>query len=367
MLFIVVFSLKLLQNGIPVIISECRRSKVGIMKYHDSIVTAEKKMHAAIKQLQLWHIAATPINYAVSYGYLNKHSKSLNAAIEKQLAAVKKLDNFFLEQIYSQYILVQSAFRGELIDDLDEVLLDLQANSQQSSSCTKRLVTQLDDNMVRLNSTDKDEIFIAIKKIRQTTQEFKLEQEKIVEQLLVSKQSTEALRSELEDVKKEIYLDPLTRLYNRKAMAKHLELWCSADPDQQVAAIVINIDQFSQMNESLGPLISDVLLTKIANKISSYVDESGLPIRSSGDEFLILLPDVERSMAGEIAEKIRQSIEKLRFISSKSGIRLPQITLSMGVSDYNVATSANNIINQTRELISHHANRRTNFVSIAKS
>jgi diguanylate cyclase len=324
-------------------------------------------MYAAIKQLQLWHIAATPVNYAVSYGYLDKHSKSLNAAIEKQLATVKKLDNFFLEQIYSQYILVQSAFRGELIDELDEVLIDLQTNSKQSSVSTKRLVTQLDDNMARLHSTDKDKVLLTIKKIRQITQEFKLEQEKIFEQLLVSKKSAEALRSELADAKKEIYLDPLTKLYNCKAMVKHLELWLSADPDQQVAAIVINIDQFSQMNESLGPLISDVLLTKIANKISSYVDESGLPIRSAGDEFLILLPDVERSMAGEIAEKIRQSIAKLRFISSKSGTRLPQITLSIGVSDYNVATSANNIINQTRALINHQANRQTNFVSIANS
>ncbi|MFT6918301.1 MAG: diguanylate cyclase [Cognaticolwellia sp.] len=44
-------------------------------------------------------------------------------------------------------------------------------------------------------------------------------------------------------------------------------------------------------------------LTKIANKISSYVNESGLMIRSAGDEFLLLLLDVERSMAGEIAEK----------------------------------------------------------------
>jgi diguanylate cyclase len=157
------------------------------MKYHDSIVTAEKKMYAAIKQLQLWHIAATPVNYAVSYGYLDKHSKSLNAAIEKQLATVKKLDNFFLEQIYSQYILVQSAFRGELIDELDEVLIDLQTNSKQSSVSTKRLVTQLDDNMARLHSTDKDKVLLTIKKIRQITQEFKLEQEKVFEQLLVSK------------------------------------------------------------------------------------------------------------------------------------------------------------------------------------
>ena len=337
------------------------------MKYHDSIAQAEQKMHAAIKQLQLWHIAATPINYAVSYEYLNKQSKTLNAAIEKQLASGKKLDNFFLEEIYRQYVLGQSAFRGELIDDLDEVLVDLQSNSKQSSLSTNLLVTQLDENIASLKSTDKREIINAIKQIRQTTQKFKLEQEKLAEQLLVSQKSTQALRSELDDVKKEIYFDALTGLYNRKAMAKHLDLWLSTDPNQHVAAIVINIDQFSQMNENLGPMLSDVLLTKIAKKVSSYVGESGLPVRSAGDEFLILLPDVKRMIAGEVAEKIRQSVEKLRFISSKSGTRLPQMTLSIGVSDYNVATSANDIINQTRALISDNTNFHTNHVNIAKN
>jgi len=52
-------------------------------------------MHAAITQMQLWHIPATPINYAVTYGFLNKYSKPLNAALEKQLAHGKTLDNFF--------------------------------------------------------------------------------------------------------------------------------------------------------------------------------------------------------------------------------------------------------------------------------
>lgn len=337
------------------------------MQYHDSIAQAEQKMHAAIKQLQLWHIAATPINYAVSYGYLNKHSKSLNGAIEKQLASKKKLDNFFLEDMYRQYILGQSAFRGELIDDLDEVLVELQSNSQQSTLNTQRLVTELDENIASLKSTDRSEIFNAIKQIRLTTQQFKLEQEKLAKKLQSSQQSTAALRVELDDVKKEIYLDPLTGLYNLKAMNQHLELWLSNDPNKQVAAIVINIDQFTQMNESLGPLISDVLLTKIANKVSSYVGQSGLPVRTAGDEFLILLPDVKRIVAGEVAEKIRQSVEKLRFITSKSGTRLPKMTLSIGVSDYPVATSANNIINQTRVLINDNANKRTNHVNIANT
>ncbi len=365
--FIMALLVKLLENSEPANISECCRYKVGIVKYHDSIEQAEQKMHAAIKQLQLWHIPATPINYAVSYGYLNQNSKLLIAAIEKQLAVGKKFDNFFLEEIYRQYVLGQSAFRDELIEDLDEVLLDLQVHSQESTQCTKRLVSELDGNIASLKSTDKREILTAIKRIRQTAQQFKLEQEKLAEQLRASQQSTDALRSELDDVKKEIYLDPLTGLYNRKAMSKHLDLWLTDDPAKQVAAIVINIDQFSQMNEHLGPLICDVLLTKIANKVNSYVGESGLPIRSAGDEFLILLPDVERMIAGEIAEKIRQGVEKLRFISSKSGTRLPKMTLSIGVSDYSVATSANVIINQTRALINDNDKSLTNHVSIANS
>lgn len=337
------------------------------MKYHDSIAQAEQKMHAAIKQLQLWHIPATPINYAVSYDYVNKSAKDLNRAIEKQLQTGKKLDNFFLEEVYRQYVLGQSALNAELIDDLDEVLVELQDNSKKSTHYTERLVNELDTNITSLKSNDKQKIFTAIKQIRQATQQFKAEQQKLAEQLLASKQSTDALRTELDDVKKEIYLDPLTGLYNRKAMTKHLDLWLANDPNKQVAAIIVNIDKFSQISEQFGPLISDVLLTKVANKISSYVGESGLPVRSAGDEFLILLPDIERSVAGEIAEKLRHGVEKLRFVSSKSGARLPQMTLSIGVSDYNIATSANTIITQTRQLIDTITVNLSNYVNIAKA
>ncbi|WP_085300125.1 GGDEF domain-containing protein [Cognaticolwellia mytili] len=335
------------------------------MKYRDSIVQAEKKMHAAIKQLQLWHIPATPINYSVSYDYVNKTSKALNHAIEKQLSSGIKLDNFFLEELYRQYVLGQSALTAELIDNLDDLLVDLHDNNKKSAHCAEQLVNQLDDNISHLVSTDKHEVFTAIKQIRQATQQFKIEQQHIAEQLRTSQQSTDALITELDDVKKEIYLDPLTGLYNRKAMAKHLDIWLSKDPNKHVAAIIVNIDHFSKIHSQFGQLISDVLLTKVANKISSYVGESGLPVRSAGDEFVILLPDIERNVAGEIAEKIRQGVEKLKFISSKSGTRLPQMTLSIGVSDYNVTTSAHSIITKTRQLIDNIAKNITNHVHIA--
>ena len=84
---------------------------------------------------------------------------------------------------------------------------------------------------------------------------------------------------------------------------------------------------------------------------SSHGILAGLPIRSGGDEFLLLLPGVDNGSAREIAGKIMQGVEKLRFVSSKSGIRLPQMTLSIGVESFNVAENANSILKKARSLL----------------
>ena len=75
------------------------------MKYHDSIEQAELKMNMAVKKLLLWHLPVSPINYAVSYEYVNNKNIPLNTNIENQLALGKKLDTFFIEENYRQFIL----------------------------------------------------------------------------------------------------------------------------------------------------------------------------------------------------------------------------------------------------------------------
>ncbi len=323
----------------------------GTMKYHDSIEQAELKMNMAVKKLLLWHLPVSPINYAVSYEYINKKNLPLNAAIENQLSLGKKLDNFFIEENYRQFILGQSKLRDEIIDDLDEVVTNVEKNSQKSSSSINKLISNLDSNIAQLQSSDKQKIISAANSIHHASKTFKQHQQKLAEHIALTRKKTLALQVELKEARKEIYLDPLTGLYNRKALSKHLDLWLTEDPSQQVAAIVVSVDQLSSINKKFGHLISDVLLSKIANKVSSYVDDSGLPIRSGGDEFLILLPGVDKSSAREIADKIMQGVEKLRFVSSKSGVRLPQMTLSIEVENFNVAENANSILKKARSLL----------------
>ncbi|AOW77300.1 hypothetical protein A3Q34_10790 [Colwellia sp. PAMC 20917] len=321
------------------------------MKYHDSIKQAELKMNMAVKQLQRWFLPVSPINYSVSYEYINKKNILLNTAIENKLATGKKLDDFFIEENYRQFILGQSKFRDELIDDLDDVVTHVEKNSQKSSQSINKLITTLDSNISDLQSTDKEKIIVAVNSIRHASKAFKLHQQKFAEHISFTRKKTQALKVELKEVREEIYMDPLTGLYNRKAMSKHLDLWLTEDPSRQVAAIVVCVDQISEVNLQFGHLISDVLLSKIASKVSSYVDGSGLPIRSGGDEFLILLPGIDKGSAQEIADKITHGVEKLRFVSSKSGIRLPQMTLSTGVDTFNVAENANSILKKSRLLL----------------
>jgi len=353
----------LLENSF--IIIRITNNRGGVVKHHDSIKQADKKLALAIKQLQLWHLAATPINYAISYEFINGKNAPLNMALKQQLAANKKLDNFFMEELYQQFILGQSSFRDEIITDIDELIDDVQHSNKKSVHSANNFIKQVDTNLANVQSNDQKKINLALNQIKAASKSFKLQQQELAKRLLATKQQSLSLKNELAEVKKEIYLDPLTGLYNRKALNKHLDTWIGQDPNKQVSAIVINIDKFHMVNQNFGSLISDVLLSKIANKINSYVGESGLPVRSGSDEFLILLPEVERPVASEIAEKIRQGVEKLRFVSSKSGVRLPQMTISMGVNDFRLSQNVHSIINYTRSLVNDMQLSNNNKITVA--
>ena len=305
----------------------------------------------SVKQLQLWHIPATPINYAVSYEYISGVNKPLINAIKEQLKLNKKIDSYFIEESYRQFVMGQSSFREEVITDVSNALHQVHVGTQRASHSISGFMQDIDKNIHYINSKDKAESSLATKRIYEASKKLRDQQQRLVTQLSVTQKNTKKLKQELEEIKKEIYLDPLTGLHNRKAMDKHIDMWLSQDPNKQVAAIVINIDEFTQIKERFGPLIGDVLLSKIAKKVNSYVGESGFPVRSSADEFLILLPEIQRDVASEIAEKIRQGVEKLRFISSKSGVRLPKMTISLAVNDFKLSENVNAVVSKTRNLL----------------
>jgi len=301
------------------------------MKYHDSIKAADNIMVLAVAQLKKWQLAISPINYAVAYEYYKKNNTCLIELIEQELKLNDSLSNFFMENLYKEQLLEQSKFREEIISDLSQLLSTSQKNNQQSSLCAQTLIYELDKNIPLLLSTDIAHVNLAITTLQQATDSFKQQQAQLAEQLEESQQKNEKLSVELAQIRQEMNIDPVTGLFNQKAMISHIDSW-QKEEQCSITAILVRIVDFNKLNQQFGILFSDVILAKIASKVASYVNDSGLPVRLGYDEFILFLPNINTDVASEIGNKIRQSISKMRFVSAKSTVEIPQMAINFSAN-----------------------------------
>lgn len=126
--------------------------------------------------------------------------------------------------------------------------------------------------------------------------------------------------------------DPLTNCLNRRCLDEWLErqLPRVINNNAQVSAIMIDIDNFKNVNDSYGHLIGDEFLKKIARALKDNLRKSDRLFRYGGEEFLIILPETDQKQALKIAERLRQTVSEISIrVDEGEEIR---ITVSLGVS-----------------------------------
>jgi diguanylate cyclase len=302
------------------------------MMYQDSIDQAGEKAALAIAFLQRHRLAAHPVNYTVAYDYITGANALLCQAIEQKLAARIPFDDFVMTELYSNFISSNNKENDQLVSRVGQLVSKLTDSSDSATGAISEYIEILDLSLVALKTENPAQARDTLHRILDATYDVRTSQQKLKDQLIHSHQQSALLREELEQLKRNRQVDPLTGLYNRLAMQEHVDLWLTENPKRKIAAIAVDLDHFRQFNQDYGFNIGDVILSKVAKKISAYVQESGLPVRAGGEEFLILLPDVDLRTAGEIAEQVRRGVEKLRFVSSRSKKALPKVTISLGVA-----------------------------------
>lgn len=324
------------------------------MKYQDTLQQAQDKAVQVKAFLRQHLLAAHPTNYTVGYEYISGHNVGLCQAIEDKLAAHTLLDDFIMAELYSRFLLQEQQQQEQLLQDVSSMVSRLSGYTDLAAESTSDFLQQLEHSLFQFSQPAVEPAYL-VTQLKHHTQHYQQQQLQLHTQLEAANQHSHQLRHELEQLKLQRLLDPLTGLYNRQAMQNQVELWLSEQPDRRIAAIAVDLDHFRHFNQQYGQTIGDVILSKVARKIRSYVQESGMPVRAGGEEFLLLLPDVDLRTATEIAEQVRRGVEKLRFISSRDKKTLPKVTISLGVCLY-----------QAAETWQHFLSRTTGIMNLAK-
>jgi diguanylate cyclase (GGDEF)-like protein len=122
--------------------------------------------------------------------------------------------------------------------------------------------------------------------------------------------------------------DPLTGILNRRGFELRLEseLAAATESGQPLSVLVLDCDDFKDVNDRAGHAFGDALLQEAAEELSGAVEDAGIAARIGGDEFVVILPGATREDAVARAEEIRG-----RFANALADAGFP-LRISVGIA-----------------------------------
>ena len=142
----------------------------------------------------------------------------------------------------------------------------------------------------------------------------------------------------MQELKLQASQDPLTGLKNRRRFEEDLrhELARSRREDTVGAVLMLDLDNFKQVNDTLGHPAGDRTIAEIAGVLTGRMRATDVVGRLGGDEFAIVLPRCDLDEAEEIAEAIASSIR----LHAPAGEAAPPITASIGIATFGPRTES---------------------------
>jgi len=136
--------------------------------------------------------------------------------------------------------------------------------------------------------------------------------------------------------------DALTGLANRPALRRGCEQMLADAHNGRAVPVVLllDLDRFKEVNDTLGHHVGDELLVLIAQRIQGMLAATSLVARLGGDEFAVVLPDGGASTGETVAKRLRQALQHSFVVD---GLAL-EIDVSIGIAEYSPGETAPSLL-----------------------
>jgi diguanylate cyclase (GGDEF)-like protein len=171
---------------------------------------------------------------------------------------------------------------------------------------------------------------------------------------------------ELEQLREEVLLDELTNIGNRRLadikLQSHMEeFYKSSVP---LGVIFFDIDHFKQFNDKYGHKIGDQVLIMVSKTIANLLRPMDTVARWGGEEFIVILPNINFEILTKVAERIRFFVEKSWLTVDDEIVK---VTISIGGTLAKTGDSVETIADRVDSLMYESKNTGRNKVTVSSS
>jgi len=156
---------------------------------------------------------------------------------------------------------------------------------------------------------------------------------------------TARLRDNVQQSMEMAITDSLTGLYNRRYMESHRSslLEQAVSRKKPLTVLVLDIDYFKAINDTHGHDAGDEVLREFSFRIKKSIRGIDLACRYGGEEFVVVMPETDLTVATMVAERLRRRIATEPF-PIQDGARSTEVTISIGISALGKDETAANIL-----------------------
>jgi diguanylate cyclase len=317
-----------------------------------------KKWHE--KALQLLHqhqIPPAPVCHFIAYQYASGRNDALNQRIDQQLKNKSTLDDRLFRHLFEEFCLQDQDTKqiDSHLSDLHNLLYQVLQGVTSACSHTELFDETLRQQTIALRGEPRLEDLrtIAGTLLDATTRSIQ-HNRAMQDQLQSVEQQTQNLQNEVKKLRDEATTDPLTGLYNRRALNRHIQsLLASAEELQATpfSVLMLDIDHFKQFNDQFGHILGDEVIRRVAMALKELLRENDFPARYGGEEFTVVLPSTDIDNAVQIAHAIHQAVGRLTLIRRSTQEHLPGITISVGAATIRRGDSCETLLDRADQAL----------------
>ena len=283
-------------------------------------------------------VPATPENFELFYAHASGEAPAIAKVMDGLVAARTPLTPDMLLDLRLRCLSSARAARtmdslGSGINDvIGAVLGRLEAAGRQTVDYQNTLSAA--SGALDMDQRSPADLQALVGGLLAATREMEQRTRSLEGELQRSGEQVRALRSKLDNVRKESLTDPLTGIANRKAFddAVHQAMENMAQENEAVTLLLCDIDHFKKFNDNWGHQTGDQVLRLVSQCLSDNVKGRDTAARYGGEEFAVLLRGTGLEAATRVANQIRTTVETKKLVKKSTGDILGSITISIGVA-----------------------------------